>query len=234
MHMQGAHDIKLHEFECLVQYRVNALDPIEFNGVSLTEILLTAPPSDQSVMELITHRTGATEPDAHRSLGEIVNIEAIYHPSFIALPYQWSVERSEVLSNRYEYARLLSQTPMRMVRAQTPAITTMTLRSERITYYATPTHAVYEVGGVSFWCEAWRRPSESDHTWSQLAIARECAGFDDRVQLWEPPAHLPLVDRVQDAGERHRTLNLPSEVRESLKRELDDLGLVPLATPPRA
>ena len=239
LHMHGAYDHRATTFPCLVQFRVNALDTLSFNGIELTDLLLTMETKEQSrnALEAIRSRAGTVEPDNQRPLSDVIQIEAIYHHAFVALPYQWRVGRGEVLVNHYLYEQLLEQIPVRTIRQQRATLAPLNaLESPRIRYYANPTHAVYEVNGDAFWCEAWRREAEpTAQEWSNWACERECLGFNDRV---EPYAYPKDVRQVQSRKEGYseedtKGMKLDRAQLQRLNVELDALHLIPLAKPTR-
>ena len=239
LHPPLAHDCAKDDFDCLVQFRVDRLDRLTFGGVPLGDLLLSVPDAEQtkrSVRHAIEHRAATPLPDDEKSIAAIINIDAIYHASFVALPYQWRIERGEVLAREVFYWELLDTLNIGDLRSQeTRMARVRDLRSERIRYYATPTHAVYEVGGEAFWCEAWRRETlATDHQWSDWARERDCAGFDDHVAAWKYPPDIVQADtRRSVRDEEGDTLAIDRDHNRRLKAELEALGLVPMVKPPK-
>ena len=114
---RGAFDKAVSEItSCLVQYRINCTDATRIKGLTLTEWLYTV---DDSYLHLtledmlkkvrLLSDDELIPDDPTWTLWNVIEIQAIYHDQWVAIPYEWGIGRANILhdNHRDEVARRL-------------------------------------------------------------------------------------------------------------------------------
>ena len=201
-------DVKFEEFDCLVQFRINTIEPLLFNAITASELVFTQGQDaegglSESLLSCARRKTKTDRPDGGISLGTIVQVDAIYHSSFIAIPYQWNCLREQVLADEGYYRDLLETTPIRSIlEGRTVFRGIEACRSSRIAMYANLNHCVWRVGRMNFHCEAWKRPQALQDT--RYNRAREYQGWTEKVWDYQLPQEIPLNPEQTPQGEKIR------------------------------
>lgn len=224
-----AHDYKRTAIEeCLIQYRLNCLNEVEIRGRNLLGLLDTAAEGDKGmrVDEYVAERLqipveDVIVDDGASPLMNAVNIQAIYHRDFVAIPHEWECQRSQVFEpyEPVEHALVLRNSVRDVVAGRLFFTTLKDVVCPRITYYATPFCAVWQVGDHTFWV-----PPTSHFNDEKLAKSRREANLRFLVKPYE----LPTLYRKEIPKVTNRSQRIDRVVAQSMVVEIDwsDVSIV--------
>ena len=180
-----SYDHRDDHFDCLVQYRVDALDNIAFNGVRAGELVVPKTsnnPKRTTLLEAADRAVGSRVPDDGLSLGRIVTVDAIYHDCWCAIPFSWPCPRESVFGDE-AWEQLLQGITIEQIRSGSTVLTPISnVTSSRVTLYATAHHAMWRVGQWSFFVPVHKRVP---HT--MLDPTRMPEGWSENVARYEHP-----------------------------------------------
>ena len=161
--MRGVHHVSQELFTGVVQYRVNRTEWMKFGTLTMSELMrrearLKDGDIKRSIFEIVKQRLKVEREEVARGFGVMLQIDAIYHDSFVALPYEWGCRRDQVFAEVEVYEQLLEQAKVvDILRGAVMFAHLEDLRSNYIAWYATPNQAVWRVGDVLFHHECWKR-----------------------------------------------------------------------------
>lgn len=184
------------KFHALVQFRVRRADEISFRTLTLSRILKMhgdrSGAGQTSVIDAIVARTGrAPTPDDDELLGRVVSVEAIYHSSFIALPFQWRCENAQVFDSDDQFEAILRSARVGDSLRGRVQFAAGTFSSSRVAYLADPLRALWRVGKLSFAVEAYKREElrGDGHPWRADEIERHAEGWRENAEPYDFERH---------------------------------------------
>ena len=218
-----AADVTEHHFDAMVQFRVDTLDAIKFGGISAGELVLPlsrSDPTKTNLLQAARQKTHTDQPDDGLSLGRVVNVDAIYHDSWVAIPHLWPCHREEVFGDS-AWKQLLEQITLDEIIKGTSKLTVVTnVTSTRIAQYATAHHCMWRVGEVNFHVPMPKRVMSE-----RLDMSRLPEGWTEAITKYQHPqiAGVQIDPDRRPAGVSLRK-RVP-ETTEAVRRELVARGI---------
>ena len=221
-----AYDKREDHFDCLVQFRVMSLDRLRFHQMGAGQLLLphtTIETKRTSFLEAARRLSGTDDPDDGASLGRIVNVDALYHDSWVAFPYLWDCVKEAVLGDETWRGLLEKTTVDDVLKGRTLLVPAKNVTSQRISFYHTAHHCSWRVGNINFFVPHMKRIHSP-----MLDITRLPNGWDESVR----PFDLPFIQGVTvDPPRRLRGQALDSggareDATLEIRREMMERGIV--------
>ena len=227
----AGHDVKQTLFHGLVQYRINRMDELKIGGISATEVLTMAHDDNAGDANLLDFSARKYDwdarPDPGYSAGLIVQVDAIYHDSFVALPYQWNCQRDQVFRSENVYRKLVRNATIEGIYGGLTFFLALDdLESELecnwITRYSTANHSSWQVARLAFHEEAWKREAVGKKAGYNLG--RDISqGWTEQVTPYTFPEHLKVDPRRPLADREHGPVKI-HDLAGRFERELEDGG----------
>ena len=171
-------------FPCAVQCRIDVLDALRFGRAALGELIgyVAEDEHAMSLLDLADRHFGTVQPDDGASLGAIVSVDAIYHDSWVAIPWNWQCQREAVLGDETWEPIVRAFSVDDVIAGRTRLVGIESATSQRVARYETAHHAIWRVGTESFHCERWKHPPNGG-----LDGTRRTSGWTENVRPYELP-----------------------------------------------
>lgn len=202
-----AYDRREDHFDCLVQYRVDALDTLAFNGITAGELVVPKTehdPKRTTLLDAAERSTKTTTPDGGLSLGRIVTVDAIYHDSWCAIPWLWRCPREAVFGHE-AWEQLVNGITIGEIKSGSTVLTPLkNVTSPRVALYSTAHHAMWRIGTTNFFVVV---PKRRQH--HMLDASKVPEGWSETVERY---SHPPSVSDVPvDPSKRLKGTTLRSK-----------------------
>ena len=220
------YDLKEDHFDCLVQFRVNAVDALSFGGIRAGELIIPKhelDPRKTTLLQAARLMAKTEEPDHGLSLGRLVTVDAMYHDAWVAVPFNWKIHREAVLDDA-SWSVLLENISIDEIKSGTTKLVPIeNAISSRVSLYSTAHHSMWRVGDKSFFVPPAKRSYPPT-----LDLSRMPMGWTEKVERFEYDA-IPGVEIDPSRRPKGDTLrHLTPHATDRLRRELLDHGIRPI------